>query len=46
VELPGGEVKHIRGKVIGVLKKLPDGSWKCARAMGGVSSGELPSRWK
>jgi ketosteroid isomerase-like protein len=43
VESPGGEVKHIRGKVLGVLKKLPDGSWKCARAMGGVVSGELPS---
>jgi ketosteroid isomerase-like protein len=36
-------VKHIRGKVLMVLKKLPDGSWKCARAMGGVVSGELPS---
>ena len=43
VESPGGEVKHIRGKVLMVLKKLPDGSWKCARAMGGVVSGELPS---
>ena len=43
VESQGGEVKHIRGKVLLVLKKLPDGSWKCARAMGGVVSGELPS---
>ena len=43
VESPGGEVKHIRGKVLLVLKKQPDGSWKCARAMGGVVSGELPS---
>lgn len=42
VESPGGEVKHIRGKVLIVLKKLPDGSWKCHRAMGGVVSGELP----
>ena len=41
VESPGGEVKHIRGKVLMVLKKLPDGSWKCARAMGGVVSGEF-----
>jgi ketosteroid isomerase-like protein len=45
VESPGGEVKHIRGKVLVVLKKLPDGSWKCARAMGGVVSGELPLSW-
>jgi ketosteroid isomerase-like protein len=43
VESPGGEVKHIRGKVLMVVKKLPDGSWKCARGMGGVVSGELPS---
>lgn len=43
VESPGGEVKRIRGKRLVVLKKLPDGSWKCARAMGGVVSGELPS---
>jgi ketosteroid isomerase-like protein len=43
VESPGGEAKHIRGKVLMILRKLPDGSWKCARAMGGVVSGELPS---
>src|SRR2546423_670341 len=35
VESPGGEVKQIRGSVLAVLKKLPDGSWKCFRAMGG-----------
>jgi ketosteroid isomerase-like protein len=35
-ESPGGEVKQIRGTVMGVLKKLPDGSWKAFRAMGGV----------
>jgi ketosteroid isomerase-like protein len=35
-ESPGGEVKQIRGTVLGVLKKLPDGSWKAFRAMGGV----------
>ena len=29
-----------------VLKKLPDGSWKAARAMGGVASGELPSGFR
>ena len=43
VESPSGEVQRIRGKVLVVLKKLPDGSWKTARAMGGVVSGELPS---
>ena len=37
VESPGGEAKQIRGTVLGVLKKLPDGSWKCFRAMGGAS---------
>ena len=30
----GGEAKPIRGKVLAVLKKLPDGSWKIFRAMG------------
>ena len=34
VESPGGEEKRVRGKVLLVLKKQPDGSWKCARAMG------------
>jgi uncharacterized protein (TIGR02246 family) len=46
VESAGGEEKHIRGKVLVVLEKLPDGSWKCARAMGGVASGELPSGFR
>ena len=46
VESPGREPKHIRGKVLAVLKKLPDGSWKCARAMGVVASGELPSGFR
>jgi len=36
VESPGGEAKQIRGTVLMVLKKLPDGSWKCFRAMGGT----------
>jgi ketosteroid isomerase-like protein len=36
VESPGGEVKHMRGTVLGVLKRLPDGSWKAFRALGGV----------
>ncbi|HUL77173.1 MAG TPA: hypothetical protein VL691_07905 [Vicinamibacteria bacterium] len=46
VESPGLEVKRIRGKVLVVLKKLPDGSWKVSRAMGGVMSGELPSGFR
>ena len=33
VESPGGEEKRVRGKRLMVLKKQPDGSWKCARAM-------------
>ena len=47
VEWPGGEVKRIRGKVVMVLKKLPDGSWKAARAMGVVNAAlpwEAPSK--
>ena len=40
VESPGGEVKRIRGKVLMVLKKLPDGSWKAARAMGVLNPSE------
>ena len=35
VESPGGEPKEIRGTRLMVLKKLPDGSWKCFRGMGG-----------
>ena len=34
VESPGGDPTQIRGTVLGVLKKLPDGSWKCFRGMG------------
>jgi ketosteroid isomerase-like protein len=34
VESPGGEAKQMRGTVLMVLKKLPDGSWKCFRGMG------------
>jgi ketosteroid isomerase-like protein len=40
VESPGGEVKRIRGKVLMVLKKQPDGSWKCARAMAVMNPSE------
>ncbi|HET9529650.1 MAG TPA: DUF4440 domain-containing protein [Blastocatellia bacterium] len=35
VESPGGEVKQIRGTRLMVLKKMPDGSWKGFRGMGG-----------
>jgi ketosteroid isomerase-like protein len=34
VESPGGDVKHLRGKVLLVLRKEPDGSWKGFRGMG------------
>jgi ketosteroid isomerase-like protein len=34
VESPGGEAKQIRGTVLLVWKKLPDGHWKCFRRMG------------
>jgi uncharacterized protein (TIGR02246 family) len=33
VEAPGGDPKQIRGARLWVLKKLPDGSWKCFRGM-------------
>ncbi len=39
VDSPGGEAKQIRGSVLGVFKKLPDGSWKVFRAMGGTEPG-------
>ena len=35
----GGEVKQIRGAVMMVLKRLPDGRWKVFRAMGGTEPG-------
>ena len=39
LDSPSGQAKQIRGTVLGVLKKLPDGSWKVFRAMGGTESG-------
>lgn len=39
VDSPGGEAKQARGTVLGVLKKLPDGSWKVFRAMGSIEPG-------
>ena len=35
VESPSGEAKQISGTRLMVLKKMPDGSWKCFRGMGG-----------
>src|SRR4029434_2845763 len=35
VETPGGEVKQIRGTRLMVLRKMPNGSWKCFRGIGG-----------
>ena len=35
VDSPGGEAKQIRGTVLAVLKKLPDGSWKVLPRNGG-----------
>jgi uncharacterized protein (TIGR02246 family) len=34
VASPGGEPTQVRGTVLAVLKKLPDGRWKVFRAMG------------
>ncbi len=39
IDSAGGEAKQIRGTVLWVLKKLPDGSWKCFRLMGGTEPG-------
>jgi uncharacterized protein (TIGR02246 family) len=39
VDSAGGEAKQIRGTVMLVLKKLPDGSWKCFRGLGGTEPG-------
>jgi ketosteroid isomerase-like protein len=34
---PSGEVKQHRGMRLIVMKKMPDGSWKCFRGMGAPS---------
>jgi ketosteroid isomerase-like protein len=34
----GGEAKQVRGTLLGVWKKLPDGSWKAFRAMGATEA--------
>jgi hypothetical protein len=35
VQSPGGEAKQIHGTRLIILKKMPDGSWRCFRGMGG-----------
>lgn len=42
VDTPGAETKHIRGTVLGVYKKLPDGSWRVFRGLGGTEPGTTP----
>lgn len=37
VESPGGEEKRIRAKLVRILKKQPDGSWKGALGMWNTS---------
>ncbi|HVF47238.1 MAG TPA: DUF4440 domain-containing protein [Pyrinomonadaceae bacterium] len=37
VESQGGEVKQVRGTRLMVLKKMPNGSWKCFRRMDGAT---------
>ena len=37
VDSPDGEAKQIRGTLLAVLKKLPDGSWRVFRALGGTA---------
>ena len=36
VTSPGGTPAHLRGRVLGVHKKMPDGSWKCFRLAGTI----------
>ena len=40
VDSPGGEPKQIRGTLLAVFKKLPDGSWKVFRGLGGTEPGK------
>ena len=39
IDSPGSGPKHVRGTVLGVFKKLPDGSWKTFRALGSMEPG-------
>ena len=38
---PNAETQQIRGTVLMVLKKLPDGSWKVFRGLGGTEPGTV-----
>jgi len=38
VESPGAEPKQVRGTVLAVYKKLPDGRWRCFRGMGATEA--------
>jgi uncharacterized protein (TIGR02246 family) len=40
VDSPGGKAKEIRGTVLGVFKKMPNGSWKAFRGMGAMDTPE------
>jgi uncharacterized protein (TIGR02246 family) len=39
VTTPGSEAQQVRGTVLAVLKRMPDGSWKAFRAMGATEPG-------
>ena len=39
IDSAGGEAKQIRGTVLAVFKKLPDGSWKIFRGLGNTEPG-------
>ena len=45
VDSPGGEAKQVRGTVLVVFKKLPDGSWKSSAGWGPWSRDPRQSRW-
>jgi ketosteroid isomerase-like protein len=39
VSAAGAEPTHVRGTLLAVYKKLPDGSWRVFRGLGGVEPG-------
>jgi ketosteroid isomerase-like protein len=42
VDSPGGDAKQVRGTVLVVIKKLPDGRWKAFRALGAMEPAGAP----
>ena len=44
VDSPGAETKQIRGTVLAVYKKLPDGRWRCFRGMGATEPAATSKR--